>query len=307
MFTLLSSTVRQVTPCQNDDAYCSLATVIGSGATTAIGPLALAVHSSDSTGQLRLMTRRLPVPNAGSADDIRLEEFGVVNTPPRERLRCVSGLCLANGTMPENAKLAAQECRTSTPDQYAALRSSSRLGERLSSEHLRLISIVDQCRSVADRLDQLGPEERIVQVRRLYEAVNDRLLRHESVEETRLYPRMAQLPGGEDPTGTMSRAHVCTGRARKPRRRRIEPSTVPSAPGNASQPRSWTAPRTPGESRERHLCQRPTKRGRPQGCVRLGSARWEDDQDATAQRTGRILPLLRDACQPYAGLGDHDL
>ena len=168
MFTLLSSTVRQVTPCQNDDAYCSLATVIGSGATTAIGPLALAVHSSDSTGQLRLMTRRLPVPNAGSADDIRLEEFGVVNTPPRERLRCVSGLCLANGTMPENAKLAAQECRTSTPDQYAALRSSSKLGERLSSEHLRLISILDQCRSAADQLDQLGPEERIVQVRRLY-------------------------------------------------------------------------------------------------------------------------------------------
>jgi hypothetical protein len=82
------------------------------------------------------------------------------------------------------------------------------LGQRLSAEHLELIAIVEQCRSVADQLDQLGPVERLVQVRRLYEAVRDRLLPHEEVEESRLYPLMAELLGGEDPTGTMSRAHV---------------------------------------------------------------------------------------------------
>jgi soluble P-type ATPase len=82
------------------------------------------------------------------------------------------------------------------------------LGQRLSSEHLELISVVEECRSSADRLDLLGPAERLVQVSRLYEAVHDRLLPHEKVEETRLYPLMAELLGGEDPTGTMSRAHV---------------------------------------------------------------------------------------------------
>lgn len=82
------------------------------------------------------------------------------------------------------------------------------LGQRLSSEHSELISVVDQCRSLADGLDVLSPAERLVQVRRLHEAVRDRLLPHEAVEETMLYPLMAQLLGGEDPTGTMSRAHV---------------------------------------------------------------------------------------------------
>ena len=82
------------------------------------------------------------------------------------------------------------------------------LGQRLSSEHLELISVVEQCRSVADRLDRLGPLERLGQVRQVYEAVHDRLLPHEKVEETTLYPLMAELLGGEDPTGTMSRAHV---------------------------------------------------------------------------------------------------
>ena len=81
------------------------------------------------------------------------------------------------------------------------------LGQRLTSEHLELISVVEQCRSTADRLDLLSPAERLVQVSRLYEAVHDRLLPHEKVEETRLYPLMAELLGGEDPTGTMSRAH----------------------------------------------------------------------------------------------------
>ncbi len=82
------------------------------------------------------------------------------------------------------------------------------LGQRLTSEHLELISVVEQCRSVADRLDLLSPVERLAQVNQLYEAVHDRLLPHEKVEETRLYPLMAELLGGEDPTGTMSRAHV---------------------------------------------------------------------------------------------------
>jgi hypothetical protein len=63
-------------------------------------------------------------------------------------------------------------------------------------------------RSLADRLDVLSPAERLLQVGRLHEGVRDRLLPHEAVEETMLYPLMAQLLGGEDPTVTMSRAHV---------------------------------------------------------------------------------------------------
>jgi hypothetical protein len=67
---------------------------------------------------------------------------------------------------------------------------------------------VSNIRRVADRLDQLSPK----QARRELDAVHafliHDLLPHEAAEDAHVYPLVAKLVGGEDPTATMDRAHT---------------------------------------------------------------------------------------------------
>ena len=82
------------------------------------------------------------------------------------------------------------------------------LGERLSSAHIELAGPVQQIRVAADTLDGLDPHSRLARARTVQSLLVEQILPHEQIDERSLYPTVARLIGGEDPTGPMSRAHV---------------------------------------------------------------------------------------------------
>jgi soluble P-type ATPase len=82
------------------------------------------------------------------------------------------------------------------------------LTQRFRAEHSELIPFVKRIRLVADRLDSLSAADALLQLREVYAFLTDKLLPHERAEEEAFYPRVARLLGGDDPTGTMVRAHV---------------------------------------------------------------------------------------------------
>jgi heavy metal translocating P-type ATPase len=82
------------------------------------------------------------------------------------------------------------------------------LGERFRGEHRELLIAVDRIRSVADRLDALPPADALAEVREVHRFLVDRLRPHEEAEDALLYPAVAELVGGDDPTATMSRGHA---------------------------------------------------------------------------------------------------
>jgi hypothetical protein len=82
------------------------------------------------------------------------------------------------------------------------------LGERYREEHLSLLPKVETLRTVADRLDALSPEELRAALEELRNFFDHDLIPHERQEDATVYPVVARLLGGDDPTGTMSRAHL---------------------------------------------------------------------------------------------------
>ncbi len=82
------------------------------------------------------------------------------------------------------------------------------IGERFRAEHRRLLPAVDNIQAVAD---DLGTDSRRVARRRIAEVatfLRDQLLPHEQADGAMLYPAVAKLLGGDDPTGPMTRAHL---------------------------------------------------------------------------------------------------
>jgi hypothetical protein len=82
------------------------------------------------------------------------------------------------------------------------------LGSRLSTAHLELAGSLLQIRVTADELDGLDPKDRLVRANMVLELLVGQILPHEELDEEALYPVVARLIGGEDPTAPMSRAHV---------------------------------------------------------------------------------------------------
>jgi heavy metal translocating P-type ATPase len=82
------------------------------------------------------------------------------------------------------------------------------LGQRFSSEHRELVGVVERVRAVADRIGRLSPPLALAELTAVHRFLTERLLPHEEAEDTLLYPVVAELLGGEDPTATMSRAHA---------------------------------------------------------------------------------------------------
>ena len=82
------------------------------------------------------------------------------------------------------------------------------VAERFRAEHREFLPELQRLRSTADRLGELPPEE----LRRELEAVRrfiaERLPQHEEEEEAAVYPVVARMLGGEDPMGSMARAHI---------------------------------------------------------------------------------------------------
>jgi heavy metal translocating P-type ATPase len=82
------------------------------------------------------------------------------------------------------------------------------LGQRFRAEHRELLGVLDRVRDVADGLDRLPPRLALAEATAVHRFLVDRLLPHEEAEDRLLYPLVAELLGGEDPTAPMSRAHA---------------------------------------------------------------------------------------------------
>jgi len=79
---------------------------------------------------------------------------------------------------------------------------------RFAGEHAGLDPGIERLRSVADSLDVETPERALVTVREAHRVLVEDIEPHERAEEAELYPLLARVMGGSDPTGTMSRVHV---------------------------------------------------------------------------------------------------
>jgi hypothetical protein len=82
------------------------------------------------------------------------------------------------------------------------------LARRFSAEHTTLRPDVARVRDVADQLDVAHPAESIAAVRDVHRFLVEELDPHEQAVDRVLYPVLARVLGGNDPTATMSRAHV---------------------------------------------------------------------------------------------------
>ena len=85
---------------------------------------------------------------------------------------------------------------------------SLEVGKRFRADHRRLLPGVGRLRAVADQLDRLNRTQALVELQQVSAYLNDDLLPHEEAEGATLYPVVAELLGGDDPTGPMARAHM---------------------------------------------------------------------------------------------------
>jgi heavy metal translocating P-type ATPase len=83
-----------------------------------------------------------------------------------------------------------------------------RVGERFRAEHRAFAPELQRIRTVADRLGTLTPQETRDQLHEVRAFLLERLPEHEEEEEAVVYPVVAELMGGEDPMGSMARAHL---------------------------------------------------------------------------------------------------
>jgi iron-sulfur cluster repair protein YtfE (RIC family) len=82
------------------------------------------------------------------------------------------------------------------------------IARRFSAEHATLRPDLARIRMVADSLDAARPAESLAMVHEIHHFLVDDLAPHEAAEDATLYPALARVLGGKDPTATMSRAHV---------------------------------------------------------------------------------------------------
>ena len=88
-----------------------------------------------------------------------------------------------------------------TPDE-------AEIAQRFSVEHATLRPYLARIRAVADSLDASRPAESLAMLHEVHRFLVDELEPHEEAEDSTLYPTLARVLGGNDPTATMSRAHV---------------------------------------------------------------------------------------------------
>ncbi len=79
---------------------------------------------------------------------------------------------------------------------------------RFSAEHDKMRAEVDGLRDAADALGTEPAGEAMEKVRAVHRYLVDEILPHQEAEDAILYPAVARALGGEDPTATMTRAHV---------------------------------------------------------------------------------------------------
>jgi heavy metal translocating P-type ATPase len=82
------------------------------------------------------------------------------------------------------------------------------VGERFRAEHREFIPELQRLRTTADRLDAYRPQEALEELEHVRRFLQERLVKHEQEEEAAVYPVVARMMGGEDPMGSMERAHM---------------------------------------------------------------------------------------------------
>jgi len=82
------------------------------------------------------------------------------------------------------------------------------VSRQFRAEHQELLPGVKRIRHLADQLDTMAPAAARAELERLYAFLANELVPHENAEDAAVYPVVARLIGGEDPTATMSRAHM---------------------------------------------------------------------------------------------------
>jgi soluble P-type ATPase len=86
-------------------------------------------------------------------------------------------------------------------------RATFEAGIRIRDEHREFMPEIHRIRQVADRLDRVEPRIARQELEKVRLFLVDQLLPHERAEDEAVYPAIAALIGGEDPTAAMSRAH----------------------------------------------------------------------------------------------------
>ena len=81
------------------------------------------------------------------------------------------------------------------------------LRAHLEIEHRQLFPLVTSVGRMADNCDDLAPGDAAAALLSLADELDDRLLRHEQLEETTVYPALAAAIGGQDPMAVMSGSH----------------------------------------------------------------------------------------------------
>ena len=81
------------------------------------------------------------------------------------------------------------------------------VARRFRLEHRRIAPQLDHLRRVADALETLPPAEALQELREVRAFLTDTLAPHEAEDDRVLYPVVAAVLGGDDPTGAMSRGH----------------------------------------------------------------------------------------------------
>ncbi len=84
----------------------------------------------------------------------------------------------------------------------------SNVGDRFRDEHREFVPWLARIRTVADRLESYSPAEARDELQQIRWFLTERLPQHEEEEEAAVYPVVSKLMGGEDPMGTMARAHL---------------------------------------------------------------------------------------------------
>ncbi len=82
------------------------------------------------------------------------------------------------------------------------------LSRQCRSDHDRLLPRIKRIRYLADRLDLLPPGDARSELLQIHQFLIEEVIPHETAEDATVYPAIARLMGGDDPTGVMSRAHL---------------------------------------------------------------------------------------------------
>jgi heavy metal translocating P-type ATPase len=78
---------------------------------------------------------------------------------------------------------------------------------RLDAEHERLVGPIARLRAVADELATAPPRQAAAALAEVEQLVRERLLRHETEDDTQVYPTIERALGGDDPIAAMHRTH----------------------------------------------------------------------------------------------------